>query len=123
MISLPHACNWVMASLILLACLLTTKLQAGDKQVFDSKIRPFLKEYCVSCHGPEKAKGKIRLDGLGSSMAVEKDARLWARVLEALEFGEMPSDKATRFPTREEARRVESWVRSSLANHGIEVEE
>ena len=120
---LPHACNRLMVSSAVLACFSTVQVQAVDKQVFDNKVRPFLKEYCVSCHGPDKAKGKIRLDGIGSSMAVEKDARLWIRVLEALEFGEMPSDKATKFPTKEEARLVESWISSSLANQGIEVEE
>ena len=55
MTSLPHACNRLMTSLILLACLLSSKLKAEDKQVFESRIRPFLKEYCVSCHGPVKA--------------------------------------------------------------------
>jgi hypothetical protein len=119
----PHTLIRLIALYVLSAFSMLGGLQAKGKEVFDSKVRPFLKNYCVSCHGSEKAKGKIRLDGIGSSMAVEKDARLWARVLEALEFGEMPSDKATRFPTKEEARLVESWISSSLANQGIEVEE
>lgn len=31
---------------------------------FKDTILPILKERCFSCHGPEKAKGKLRLDSL-----------------------------------------------------------
>jgi hypothetical protein len=123
MTSSPHACKPLVALFILYSCLLTTYLQADSKQVFESKIRPFLKEYCVSCHGADKAKGKIRLDAIKPVMKAEKDARLWARVLEALEFGEMPPDGAKTFPTQQEARVIETWISSSLANEGIAVEE
>jgi len=33
-------------------------------QAFSSVIQPILKEDCISCHGPEKAKAKLRLDSL-----------------------------------------------------------
>ena len=33
-------------------------------QVFGEVIRPVLQKDCVSCHGPEKLKGKLRLDSL-----------------------------------------------------------
>jgi hypothetical protein len=36
---------------------------ASDKvEFFEKKIRPLLLEKCVACHGPEKAKGGLRLD-------------------------------------------------------------
>ena len=38
-----------------------------------------LKTYCVSCHGPEKQKGKIRFDVLESIDAVDRQA-LFAQV-------------------------------------------
>jgi mono/diheme cytochrome c family protein len=31
-------------------------------KLFEAKIRPILAEHCVSCHGPDKQKGKLRLD-------------------------------------------------------------
>lgn len=31
-------------------------------KLFEAKIRPILAEHCVGCHGPEKQKGKLRLD-------------------------------------------------------------
>lgn len=37
---------------------------ADPKQTefFETKIRPILAQSCVGCHGPEKQKGKLRLD-------------------------------------------------------------
>ena len=90
---------------------------------FEKSVRPFLKTYCISCHGEETQKGKIRLDNLSSNLEDRQEAELWARSLEAIEFGEMPSDKADKFPTKAEARLVQDWIASSLAQVGIEVEE
>ena len=90
---------------------------------FEKSVRPFLKTYCISCHGEETQKGKIRLDHLSSNLEDRQEAELWARSLEAIEFGEMPSDKADKFPTKAEARLVQDWIASSLAQVGIEVEE
>lgn len=40
-------------------------LPAGAEGVsFKDTILPILKERCFSCHGPEKSKGKLRLDSL-----------------------------------------------------------
>jgi len=93
----------------------------GDE--FKERIKPFLKTYCVACHGPEKQKGKIRVDHLTASMSDRKEAEIWARALEAIEFGEMPSDKAEKFPTKAEARFVQQWITQTLDQAGLEVEE
>jgi hypothetical protein len=93
----------------------------GDE--FKDRVEPFLKTYCTSCHGPEKQKGKIRLDHLTASMSDRKEAELWSRMLEAIEFGEMPSDKADKFPTKADARFVQDWIVRTLDQAGLEVEE
>ena len=90
---------------------------------FTRKIQPFLNTYCISCHGPEKQKGKIRFDQLTASMSDRKEAKLWARMLEAMEFGEMPSDSAKKFPTKAEARLVQGWISRALEAQGLAVEE
>jgi mono/diheme cytochrome c family protein len=38
--------------------------RAEDKVDFAKQVEPILKETCYSCHGPEKQKGKLRLDSL-----------------------------------------------------------
>ncbi len=90
---------------------------------FTRKIRPFLNTYCISCHGPEKQKGKIRFDQLTAGMSDRKEAELWMRMLEAMEFGEMPSDSAKKFPTKAEARLVQGWISRALEAQGLAVEE
>jgi len=107
--------------LTLIFVLFAFGLKADEE--FSRKIRPFLNTYCISCHGPEKQKGKIRFDQLTASMSDRKEAGLWARMLEAMEFGEMPSDSAKKFPTKAEARLVQGWISRALEAQGLAVEE
>ena len=112
---------------ILRNCLLSIAFVTGAETLadepFEKSIQPFLKTYCISCHGEETQKGKIRLDHLSANMKDRKEAELWARSLEAMEFGEMPSDKAKKFPTKAEARLVQDWIARSLAQAGLKVED
>ena len=39
-----------------------------EVNLFEKKIRPFLTQYCVGCHGPEKQKAKLRLDTLDANL-------------------------------------------------------
>lgn len=48
-------------------------------------IASFLKENCISCHGPDKEKGGVRLDNIR-----DIDEELWTEIHEQLESGEMP---------------------------------
>ena len=105
---------------VILICVLFAFELKADEQ-FTRTVQPFLKTYCVSCHGPEKVKGKIRVDDLDASMTGRKQVELWAQTLEALEFGEMPSDKAEKFPTKDEVRAVTQWISKALTRQGLSV--
>ena len=59
----------------------------------------FLKIHCVSCHGPEKQKGDLRLDRLSRNFRMGEDSHVWAEVIEKVNSGEMPPKKR---PTQEE---------------------
>lgn len=51
---------------------LTTLSNSGpaeDRTVVDAVILPIMQARCVSCHGPEKQKGKLRLDSYESMIA------------------------------------------------------
>jgi uncharacterized membrane protein len=41
----------------------------ADPLVYQDVLQPVLKQYCVDCHGPEKQKGKLRLDSLEALLA------------------------------------------------------
>src|SRR5262249_7330705 len=78
---------------------------------FTEVVQPFLKSYCVECHGAEKPKAKLDLSGYTSAAAVAANQRVWDHVLERLEAEEMPPEKAPRHPRPHERRAVLDWLR------------
>src|SRR5262245_44899469 len=79
---------------------------------FRDAVRPFLQTYCLDCHGPPKPKGDLDLSAYPSVEAVAKDLRRWEAVLEQLQAGAMPPEKAKRHPTAEQRQGVIGWVRA-----------
>ena len=73
-------------------------------------MRPFLREYCVACHGERKKEAKLDLGAYTSLAAVAKDHRVWERVSERLEAEEMPPEEAKRQPGAHERRAVIEWI-------------
>jgi mono/diheme cytochrome c family protein len=61
----------------------------------------FLETHCVSCHGPEKEKGDLRIDLLSRNFRMSEDSHFWAEVIEKVNSGEMPPEDETQ-PTQEE---------------------
>jgi len=45
---------------------------AEQSEFFEARVRPLLVEHCYKCHGPEKAKGELRLD---TRQGVEKGGK------------------------------------------------
>jgi len=43
---------------------------------FSSDIQPILQKGCVECHGPKKAKGKLRLDSLLAVLKGSEDGKI-----------------------------------------------
>ena len=73
-------------AMLLVGFLLPVALQA------EPKLEQFFAENCVKCHGPEKQKGKVRLDKpVGALFADDELLEIIAAVLEA---GEMPPESA-----------------------------
>ncbi|MEN8733664.1 MAG: DUF1592 domain-containing protein [Lentimonas sp.] len=80
-----------------IAVLLTTTLCSGANTLLPKDaMQPFIEEYCIGCHGPEKEKGDIRLDTISWSLEDLDSAETWEYVLEVLETGEMPPKKKPR---------------------------
>ncbi|MGY8644174.1 MAG: DUF1592 domain-containing protein [Verrucomicrobiales bacterium] len=55
-------------------------------------LETFLKTHCVSCHGPDKEKGDLRVDELSRKFRLGEDSHLWAEVIEKVNSGEMPPE-------------------------------
>ena len=59
---------------------------------FSQKLKPFLNKYCVSCHGPDKQKGKLRLDNISMNFSNFDTAEQWQFILDELNGATMPPE-------------------------------
>ena len=62
----------------------------------DPSFEKFLSTHCVSCHGPKKEKGDLRIDTLSRDFKAGMDSHLWAEVNERINAGEMPPEEQPR---------------------------
>jgi hypothetical protein len=99
------------ASLWLLAALAAS---AAENDEFHTVVQPFLQQYCVACHGPEKQKSGIRYDQI---KGFQPDARnLWTMVHEKLSAGAMPPEDRKQ-PTAAERARILAWILKEQRAH------
>ena len=95
------------------AALLIAPLAAAQED-FQSTVRPFLKQYCLGCHGPEKQQGERRFDQLTLDFSKPQNGELLQEILDQLNLGEMPPEDA-RQPAVAETRRVVALLTRTLA--------
>ena len=89
--------NRLVAIVFLLGCSLPGLAVADNLADF----RPFLKTYCIECHGAEKQKGDYRFDTLKTDLSDIETLETWQNILDQLNLGEMPPKKH-RQPAKEE---------------------
>lgn len=80
---------------------------------FRSEIKPTLKAHCVGCHGPEKAKAKLRIDQLDPDLFTGKDVDWWLEVQAVLGNGEMPPPEKSKLSGDDRAKVME-WLASAI---------
>ena len=88
-----------LAVCLLLASGVSLAAEPAPKELgrrFSAEVQPFLKTYCLDCHGKEKQEGKLNLAGYDSLAAVAKNQQIWELVLERLKGKEMPPEDAPR---------------------------
>lgn len=79
---------------------------------FEDIVQPYLKQYCLECHG-EKAKAGYRVDQLGSDFNVVHVADHWKEVIDRINAGDMPPKEKPR-PEIEQSNAVVAWVQRQL---------
>lgn len=90
-----------------------TKAIAEGQAGFKQRVAPFFNTYCVSCHGPEKNKGKITVHALHGDLSLGQELDKWESILDMLEFGEMPPDDSPQ-PKPGEVEAVSQWIESGM---------
>ncbi|MEO6001847.1 MAG: c-type cytochrome domain-containing protein [Opitutus sp.] len=94
---------------------------SAEPALFEARVAPILEEHCVECHGPEKHKGKLRLDSFealivgGESDEVvtagdPKASELFRRItLPETDEDVMPSDGKPHLSSNE-IKVIELWI-------------
>jgi hypothetical protein len=89
-----------------------------DSDGFARIAQPFIKEHCVNCHGPEKQKGKLRLDTLPNDFSDPLTTSKWAEVVNSINGHEMPPEDEKQ-PLPEAASKFAEWIETELARGEI----
>ena len=79
---------------------------------FNSTVKPFLKTYCVECHGHDKHEGDLNLAAYSSMAAVAKEGGRLGILLERLDAEEMPPKKAKAHPAPAARRQAGEWFQA-----------
>ncbi len=95
----------------LIVAVLTVVATRGD--AFELDVASVLQEYCVRCHGPQKAEGKLRLDQLKADFSVRDNAATWIEVRNMINLGEMPPDGEEPLPV-ELIESTSGWIAAGL---------
>ena len=78
---------------------------------FSSTVHPFIKEYCIECHRPDKKKGQLDLTIFQSEKDMRNSIVSWEHVLLTLEDGDMPPEKAKQ-PSSKKRQEVIAYLQN-----------
>lgn len=87
--------------------LITPSLPAVEPQAF-------FKQHCVQCHGPEKQKGKLRLDTLAWKPAEADNLDRWQDIIDRIHAGEMPPKEKAKL-TQAQRTEIVTLLRKRVA--------
>ncbi|MCA9069104.1 MAG: DUF1587 domain-containing protein, partial [Planctomycetaceae bacterium] len=80
------------------------------KREFENSVQPFLKTYCLDCHGKALQEAKFDLSGFTSLESVRADLGHWGLILGRMKAGEMPPKDASEIPTPQLRAKVVKWI-------------
>ena len=85
-----------------------------DLEAFQSEVKPVFDRVCVECHGPEKQKGKFRVDTLDPDFLNGEDVSWWLEVFEVISSGEMPPEDADVALLDREKAQIVDWLSGEI---------
>lgn len=80
---------------------------------FASQTAPSLRRYCLECHATADPAGELDLERFAGLAEVRGDTKVWIKVAEMLDNGEMPPQDAEQ-PNQDERRQLRDWVERYL---------
>ena len=86
---------------------------APQTQGFEEVVRPFLNQYCVTCHGPKVAMAHRRFDTLSADLSSGDTQLHWREIVDRLNLGAMPPAGAKQ-PANDQRQRVIDYLTTRL---------
>ena len=83
------------------------ELAGVDIKTFREQVAPLMEKHCVGCHGPDKQKARLRLDGVRGFRL--SDRHLWTMVHEQLSHGDMPPEEELQ-PSKSGKAKMLAWI-------------
>ena len=110
------------------ACVFVNLLPAQEsafpqlEQRYRADLSPAIKQYCLPCHSAEKREGELDLEQFRSLAEIRKQVKVWQKVGEMLDLGEMPPKESPPLSDRDR-KQLRDWITGflhaeSIANAG-----
>lgn len=103
------ACGWIHAQ----EPAAVAPAKPDIEQLYRDQAVPFLKKYCLDCHGPAKQESDVAFHKYQSAESVAADGKTWQTVLEMLRSGAMPPDDKPQ-PSPEEREQFIKWTEATI---------
>ena len=84
-----------------------------EDELFLQHVVPYLKKYCVDCHGNDFAEAELNVEPMLDRKVAMTERKKWDKIVGMLDIGAMPPDGAA-MPTMDESRKVLDWVDQTL---------
>jgi len=120
---LPKLCYLFSSLLIFFGGITNAQLPAKNgTQISQQKLVPFIKKYCIECHGPEEEEGGVNFREFPWLIQSNEQAQAWQDVLDVLNSGEMPPEDEPQ-PNQAEFTDIVSNLTQELQNAQLRLEE
>lgn len=80
-------------------------------------VTPLIESYCVDCHGDKKSKGDLNLEEVLQEGSVADNFRTWERVIDMLEFEDMPPPEEDNQPSDAERSSLIGTIGGTLDDY------
>ncbi len=90
---------------------------AGLGEEYARQTRPLMKQFCLDCHSTAKQTGELDLERFGTLEAVRRGTKVWLKVAEMLDNGEMPPKDAKQ-PSAAQRKQLRGFVERYLLAEG-----
>jgi len=90
------------------------KPQPAPDETFHSQVLPFLKTYCIDCHGADEPMAGLSFHDVQSPQEVTDKRQRWEKILKLLRFQVMPPEDHDVQPNPEDREKAVAWLDKKL---------